>query len=53
MVPEWVGSVLFLAAAALSGVKIGGDFGDRGLRGYAVLVLLVTVYAGAVGLAFS
>jgi hypothetical protein len=51
--PEWVGIVLFLGAAGLSGVKIARDFGQRGLRGYAMLVMMLILYAGAVGLAYT
>lgn len=53
MLPEWVGSILFLVALALSGVKLTRDFGERGLQGYALLLLLTIIYAGGVGLAFS
>jgi len=50
--PEWIGIVMFLGAAGLSGSKIAEDFGQRGLRGYAMLILLFVIYAGAVGAAF-
>jgi hypothetical protein len=51
--PEWVGTALFLAALGMSGAKIAEDFGNRGLRGYAMLMLVLTIYAAAVGLAYS
>jgi hypothetical protein len=51
--PEWIGVLLFLGAAVLSGAKIAHDFGDRGLRGYAMLMVMLSLYAGAVGLAFT
>jgi hypothetical protein len=51
-VPEWIGIVMFLGAAGLSGSKIAEDFGQRGLRGYAMLMLLFVIYSGAVGAAF-
>ncbi|MGH8915400.1 MAG: hypothetical protein ACRDZM_12900 [Acidimicrobiia bacterium] len=50
--PEWIGSILFLGAVGLSGSKIAEDFGNRGLRGYAMLLLVLAVYAGAVSIAF-
>jgi hypothetical protein len=51
--PEWIGSILFLSAVGLSGSKISDDFGDRGLRGYAMLMLVLAVYAYAVVVAFA
>lgn len=51
--PEWVGTILFLAAMAMSAAKIAEDFGNRGLRGYAMLILVLTIYAGAVAAAFA
>ncbi len=50
--PEWIGSVLFLAAVGLTAHKLSEDFGRRGELGYMMLVMLIAVYAGAVGLAF-
>jgi hypothetical protein len=50
--PEWIGSVLFLSALGLSGSKISEDFGNRGLRGWAMLMLVLAVYAYAVVVAF-
>jgi hypothetical protein len=51
--PEWVGTLLFLAAIGMSGAKIAEDFGERGLRGYAMLLLVLTIYAAAVGVAYN
>jgi hypothetical protein len=50
---EWVGSVLFLSALGLSGSKIAEDFGNRGLRGYAMLLVVLAIYAGAVAVAWA
>jgi len=51
--PEWIGSMMFLAAVGLSGSKISDDFGNRGLRGYAMLMLVLCVYAAGVSVAFA
>ena len=51
--PEWVGSVLFLAAIGLTATKLSEDFGRRGELGYLVLFLLIAVYAAAIGSAFA
>jgi len=51
--PEWVGTLVFVAAVGLSGAKISEDFGNRGLRGYAVLLITLLVYASAVAVAFA
>ncbi|MGH3649705.1 MAG: hypothetical protein ACRDU9_03275 [Acidimicrobiia bacterium] len=50
--PEWIGTILFLAAVGLTAVKLNEDFGERGLLGYAMLLTLIVVYAAAVGTAF-
>ncbi|MGH8871527.1 MAG: hypothetical protein ACRDWS_06100 [Acidimicrobiia bacterium] len=50
--PEWIGSILFLSAVGLTGAKLSDDFGNRGLRGYAMLMLTLTIYALAVVVAF-
>jgi hypothetical protein len=52
-VPEWIGTVVFLGALGLSGAKIAGDFGKRGLRGYALLLMMLVIYAAAVAVAFT
>lgn len=51
--PEWIGSVLFLGALGLSGSKIADDFGNRGLRGYAMLLVVLAIYAAAIAMAFA
>jgi hypothetical protein len=51
--PEWIGSILFLSALGLSGSKISEDFGNRGLRAWAMLMLVLAVYAYAVVVAFA
>lgn len=50
--PEWIGTVLFFAAVVLSAAKLNKDFAERGLLGYAVLLLLITIYAAAIGAAY-
>jgi len=52
-VPEWIGTALFLSAVGLSGTKIAVDFGNRGIRGYAMLLLLILVFASAIAVAYS
>ncbi len=51
--PEWIGTIVFFSALGLSGAKIAGDFGNRGLRGYAMLLVVLIVYAAAVAVAFA
>ena len=51
--PEWIGSILFLSALGLSGSKISEDFGNHGLRAWAMLMLVLAVYAYAVVVAFA
>jgi uncharacterized transporter YbjL len=50
--PEWIGTLLFFAAIGLSAAKLNEDFGEKGLAGYAMLMLLIVVYAAAVGAAY-
>ncbi len=50
--PEWIGTVLFFAAVVLTATKLNEDFGRRGELGYLMLVVLIAVYAAAVGLAY-
>lgn len=50
--PEWIGTALFLSVVGLTGVKLAEDFGNRGLRGYAMLFVLTSVYAAAIGFAY-
>lgn len=51
--PEWVGTVLFLAAVGLSGDKLVRDFGDQGLAGYGMLMVMIAIYSSALGFAFA
>lgn len=51
--PEWVGTALFLVAVGLSGDKLVRDFGDRGMAGYAMLMLMIAIYSSAVGVAYA
>ena len=50
--PEWIGTALFFSVVGLSGIKLSEDFGQRGLRGYGMLLVLTAIYASAIGLAF-
>lgn len=51
--PEWIGTIVFLVALGLSGAKIARDFGQRGLLGYAFLMVVLAIYASAVAVAFA
>ena len=51
--PEVIGTILFLAAIALTAAKLNEDFGQRGEVGYAVLLLLIAIFAAAVGTAYA
>lgn len=51
--PEVVGTILFFAAIGLTAAKLNEDFGQRGEVGYAVLLLLIAIFAAAVGTAFA
>jgi hypothetical protein len=51
-IPEWVGTILFLVAIGLTAAKLNEDFGENGLLGYAMLLMLIAVYAAAVGSAY-
>lgn len=50
--PEWIGTVLFLVAIALTATKINEDFGKRGELGYVLLMVMIALYAAAVGVAY-
>lgn len=50
--PEWIGTALFLLAVVLTAAKLNRDFGDNGVAGYAMLVLMIAIYAAAVGSAY-
>lgn len=51
-VPEWIGTVLFFLAVGLTAAKLNEDFGENGLLGYALLVVMIAVFAAAVGFAY-
>lgn len=51
--PEWIGTMLFLAAVGLTAAKLDADFGEKGLLGYAMLMVMIVVYAAAVGAAYT
>ena len=51
--PEWVGTILFLVAVGLSGDKLVRDFGNQGMAGYGVLILMIAIYSSAVGFAYA
>lgn len=50
--PEWIGTVMFFVAIALTAAKLNNDFRERGLLGYGVLIVMILIYAGAVGSAY-
>lgn len=51
-VPEWIGTILFFAAVGLTAAKLNKDFAEKGLLGYAMLLIMIIIYAAAVGLAY-
>ncbi|HET9259321.1 MAG TPA: hypothetical protein VFP42_04255 [Acidimicrobiia bacterium] len=51
--PEWIGTILFFAAIGLTAAKLSEDFGRRGEFGYLMLILMIAIYAGAVGVAYG
>lgn len=51
--PEWIGTVLFLLAIGLTAAKFNEDFGENGLAGYALLIVMIVIYAAAVGTAYT
>lgn len=50
--PEWIGTVLFFAAVGLTAAKLNDDFGDKGMIGYVMLIMMIIIYAAAVGFAY-
>lgn len=50
--PEWIGTVLFFAAVVFTAAKLNGDFAERGVLGYVMLVMMIAIYAAAVGTAY-
>jgi len=51
--PEWIGTALFFLAVVLTASKFNEDFGENGIAGYAMLVLMIALYAAAVGSAYA
>jgi len=51
-VPEWIGTMLFFVAIGLTAAKINEDFGQRGELGYVMLMMMIALYAAAVGSAY-
>lgn len=50
--PEWIGTILFFVAIGLTAAKLNEDFGRRGMLGYAMLMMMIIIYAAAVGFAY-
>lgn len=50
--PEWIGTILFLLAVGLTATKFNEDFGEKGAAGYLLLVMMIAIYAAAVGSAY-
>jgi hypothetical protein len=50
--PEWIGTIVFFAAIGLTAAKLNSDFGEKGALGYALLLVMITIYAAAVGSAY-
>lgn len=50
--PEWIGTMLFFVAIGLTAAKLNEDFGQRGMLGYAMLMMMIAIYAAAVGSAY-
>ena len=50
--PEWIGTILFFIAIGLTATKLNDDFGEKGILGYAMLFVMIVIYAAAVGSAY-
>lgn len=50
--PEWIGTILFFIAIGLTAAKLNDDFAKNGILGYAMLIMMIIVYAAAVGSAY-
>lgn len=50
--PEWIGTMLFFVAVGLTAAKLNEDFGQRGMLGYVMLMMMIALYAAAVGSAY-
>lgn len=44
--------MLFFVAIGLTAAKLNEDFGQRGMLGYAMLIMMIAIYAAAVGSAY-
>lgn len=51
--PEWIGTLLFFVAIGLTAAKLNEDFGESGVLGYAMLLVMIAIYAAAVGTAYA
>lgn len=51
-VPEWIGTILFFVAIGLTAAKLNRDFAEKGLLGYVVLLIMIIIYAAAIGFAY-
>lgn len=50
--PEWIGTILFFVAIGLTATKLNDDFAENGVLGYVMLMVMIAVYAAAVGSAY-
>lgn len=50
--PEWIGTILFFVAIGLTAAKLNEDFGEKGALGYTMLLVMIVIYAAAVGSAY-
>lgn len=50
--PEWIGTALFFLAIVLTATKFNEDFGENGIAGYGMLIVMIAIYAAAVGSAY-
>lgn len=51
-VPEWIGTLLFFVAIGLTAAKLNDDFGENGMLGYLMLLMMIALYAAAIGVAY-
>lgn len=51
-VPEWIGTLLFFVVIGLTAAKLNEDFGEKGKLGYLMLLMMIAVYAAAIGVAY-
>lgn len=50
--PEWIGTLLFFVVIGLTAAKLNEDFGEKGKLGYLMLLMMIAVYAAAIGVAY-